>query len=70
MKGVECAREEARPLRGLGAWSLRNILKFRSSEIDSSAFLRKKCKYLGMFQLIQLYINCRKTDALAAIYIA
>ena len=43
IKGVECARAKARPLGGLGACSPRKILKFRSSEIDSSAFLRKKC---------------------------
>ena len=43
IKGVECARVKARPLGDLGACSPRKILKFRSSEIDSSAFLRKKC---------------------------
>ena len=42
-ENCECARAKARPLGGLGACSPRKILKFRSSEIDSSAFLRKKC---------------------------
>ena len=68
-----CARGSV-PSRGV--WGHGPSGKFRSSEIDSSAFLCKKCKYLGMFQkelhvvaneLIQLYISCRKTDALAAI---